>query len=96
MKKVQVKKVGSEAWFDCVIKQGKRLMCFDMTVPGHVEIALIRVEHHAFPQFHLRCPVKHVFRGVRGLDTIAVRVPDDEVERLNEEVQEWLAKKDFG
>jgi hypothetical protein len=96
MKKVQVRKKGSEAWFDCVIKKGKRLMCFDIDAPGHIEIALIRVEHHAFPQFYLNCPVKHVFRGVRGPATYAVRVPDDEVERLNEEVQEWLAKKEFG
>ena len=72
------------------------MMGFDMPEPPAVKIAMIRVEHEQNRNWFLRCPVKMIFRGVSGLPTYVVEVPEDEVERLNEEVEEWLAKKEFG
>jgi hypothetical protein len=95
-KKVQVKKTMTSQWFERVMKDGKRLMAIDFPAPGHVEIAQFVAINPNFNHFYLRCPVRHLFRSVKGLTTYAVDVPEDEVERLREEVEEWLAKKDFG
>lgn len=96
MKRVQVKKVMSGQWFERVMKDGKRLMGIDFPAPGHVSIAQFVVIHPDFSHLYLRCPVRHLFRSVKGLTTYAVDVPEAEVERLREEFEEWLAKVDLG
>lgn len=98
MKRVQVRVKASGEWFEKVMKDGKRLMALDLPVKGTVKIAMLRVEHQDYDHFYLRCPVRMIFVHHRDttFGTYALDVPEEEVERLREEFEEWVAKVDLG
>lgn len=80
------------------MKDGKRLMALDLPVKSHIRVAMLRVEHNHFDHLYLRCPVRMIFVSPKDTTygTYALDVPEEEVERLREEFEEWVAKVDLG